>query len=119
MVFGTLKQIEVFRGPQSTSNGRNSLGGLIYIKTKDPSYDWEGAARVGYRNQDQYVDTSVMASGPLIDEQLAFRFTGQLLSGESYDNSVIYEDHDPTFDLDELKNNTAKSKITVGTISIR
>ena len=106
-----VEQIEVFRGPQSTSNGRNSLGGLIYIKTKDPSYDWEGAARVGYRNQDQYVDTSVMASGPLIDEQLAFRFTGQLLSGESYDNSVIYEDHDPTFDLDELKTTRLKAKL--------
>lgn len=84
-----IQQIEVFRGPQSTSNGRNSLGGLIYIKTKHPSYDWKGAARVGYRDQSQYIDTSVMISGPLIHDQLAFRFTGQNLDGETYENSII------------------------------
>ena len=69
-----IQQIEVFRGPQSTNNGRNSLGGLIYIKTKDPSYDWEGAARVGYRDQSQYIDTSVMLSGPLIEKSISLSF---------------------------------------------
>ncbi|AIY66017.1 TonB-dependent receptor [Pseudoalteromonas piratica] len=106
-----IEQIEVFRGPQSTNNGRNNLGGLIYIKTKDPSYNWEGAARLGYRNQNQYVDSSVMVSGPLIDEQLAFRFTGQLLNGDSFDNSVIYETHEPGFDLNELKTTRIKAKL--------
>lgn len=106
-----IEQIEVFRGPQSTINGRNSMGGMIYIKTKDPSYDWEGAARLGYRDHDRYVDTSFMLSGPIVDEQLAFRLTAQNLDGESYDNSVIFEDNPPKHDLDELKTTRVKAKL--------
>ncbi|MEI6894848.1 MAG: TonB-dependent receptor [Colwellia sp.] len=106
-----IEQIEVFRGPQSTINGRNSMGGMIYIKTKDPSYDWEGAARLGYRDQDRYVDTSFMLSGPIVDEQLAFRLTAQNLDGEAYDNSVIFDDNPPKHDLDELKTTRVKAKL--------
>ena len=106
-----IEQIEVFRGPQSTSNGRNSLAGMIFIKTKDPTYDWESAARVGFRNQSNYTDTSFMTSGPLIENELAFRFTAQLLNGEGYDNSVIFEDNKPSFDLDETKTQRFKGKL--------
>jgi outer membrane receptor protein involved in Fe transport len=106
-----IEQIEVFRGPQSTINGRNSMGGMIYIKTKDPSYDWEGAARLGYRDQDRYVDTSFMLSGPIVDEQLAFRLTAQNLDGEAYDNSVIFDDNPPKYNLDELKTTRVKAKL--------
>ena len=38
-----VQQIEVFRGPQSTLVGRNAIGGMIFVKTKDPTFDWEGA----------------------------------------------------------------------------
>ena len=106
-----IEQIEVFRGPQSTNNGRNSLGGLIYIKTKDPSYDWQGAARVGYRSQDRYIDSSFMLSGPVVAEQLAFRFTAQKLEGDNFDNSVIYPDNLPKYDLDELATSRIKGKL--------
>lgn len=106
-----IEQIEVFRGPQSTNNGRNSMGGLIYIKTKDPSYDWEGAARLGYRDQSRYVDTSVMLSGPIVEDQLAFRFTAQNLNGEDYDNSIIHDTNAPDFDLDEQKTTRVKAKL--------
>ena len=54
-----IEQIEVYRGPQSTSNGRNSIAGSIYIKTTDPGFDWDGAARLGYRNEEGYIDTGV------------------------------------------------------------
>ncbi len=106
-----IEQIEVFRGPQSTSNGRNSIGGLIFIKTKDPTYDWQSAARVGYRNQSSYIDTSFMTSGPIIEDELAFRLTGQILDGEDYDNSVIFEENEPPFDLDEVKTQRYKGKL--------
>jgi len=106
-----IEQIEVFRGPQSTSNGRNSLAGMIFIKTKDPTYDWESAARVGYRNQSSYTDTSFMTSGPLIENELAFRFTAQLLDGERFDNSVIFDGNEPRFDLNEVKTQRFKGKL--------
>lgn len=106
-----VEQIEVFRGPQSTTNGRNSIGGMIFIKTKDPTYDWQAAGRLGYRNNDKYVDTSVMVSGPLIQDELAFRFTAQGLDGNDYDNSFTHGSHKPKFDLTEQKTTRWSTKL--------
>ena len=106
-----IEQIEVFRGPQSTNNGRNSIGGALYIKTKDPTFYWEGAARVGYRNKNNYVDTSIMASGPIIDDELAFRVAAQRLDGESVNNGLVYENNPINFDQNEVKTNRLKTKL--------
>ncbi|MFA0812323.1 TonB-dependent receptor [Microbulbifer epialgicus] len=106
-----LEQIEVFRGPQSTSNGRNSIAGSIYIKTKDPSFDWEGAARAGYRNQDGYIDTAGMLSGPLVEDTLAFRITAQQLTGDTITNAEEYADNPADFDLNELETQRLKGKL--------
>lgn len=106
-----IEQIEVFRGPQSTTNGRNSIGGALYIKTKDPTFDWEGAARIGYRNKNNFVDTSIMASGPIIDDELAFRITAQKLDGNTINSGLVYENNPMTFDQSEVKTNRLKTKL--------
>ncbi|NQY88525.1 MAG: TonB-dependent receptor [Colwellia sp.] len=106
-----VEQVEVFRGPQSTSNGRNSIGGAVYIKTKDPSFEWEGAARLGYRNQDSYIDTSAVISGPLIDNELAFRASFQRLDGDTIDNPVIFDTNPPQHDLNAIETNRLKTKL--------
>jgi len=106
-----VEQIEVYRGPQSTSNGRNSIGGSVYIKTKDPSFDWQGAARVGLRNKDNYVDTSAMLSGPIVDNTLAFRITAQQLNGDTLSNGEEYEGNPASFDLNSLETQKLKGKL--------
>ncbi|WP_444894615.1 TonB-dependent receptor [Microbulbifer sp. TRSA001] len=106
-----VEQIEVFRGPQSTSNGRNSIAGSVYIKTKDPSFDWEGAARVGYRDQDGYIDTSGMISGPIVEDTLAFRLTAQQLTGDTISNAQEYEGNPADFDLNTLETQRLKGKL--------
>ncbi|GAB1260828.1 TonB-dependent receptor [Aurantivibrio plasticivorans] len=106
-----VQQVEVWRGPQSTSNGRNSIGGAVYIKTKDPSFDWDGAARVGYRNQDEYIDTSVMANIPLISDSLALRLTAQKLDAETISDPDGYVDNPPTFDLNEIDSTRLNGKL--------
>jgi iron complex outermembrane recepter protein len=70
-------RIEVFRSPQTTTQGRNSIAGAIFIETRDPTYEWEGRARVSGGNYDTWQGSGVV-SGPIIDEQLAFRIAGDL-----------------------------------------
>jgi len=106
-----IQQIEVFRGPQSTINGRNSIGGTVFIKTLDPTFDWSGAARLGYRDQDNYIDSAVMLSGPIMDDQLAFRVTGQNVTGENFSQALNFDTNPATKDTNELKTNRWRAKL--------
>jgi len=45
-----IQSIEVINGPQGTLFGRNATGGLVSIRTKDPSRDFGGHASVSYGN---------------------------------------------------------------------
>lgn len=64
-------QIEVFRGPQTTSQGANSIAGAIIVKTKDPTFTPEGALQAEYGSYNTH-RVSGMLSGPL-SSQLAAR----------------------------------------------
>jgi outer membrane receptor protein involved in Fe transport len=68
-------RVEVFRSPQSTTQGRNSIAGAIFVQTNDPTYDWEARARLIHANFDAWQGSAVV-SGPIVDGQLAFRLSG-------------------------------------------
>ena len=67
-----VSSIEVFKGPQTTSQGANAIAGAIVINTKDPTFTKEAAyqAEIGNYNQKR---TSFMASGPIYKNELAGR----------------------------------------------
>ena len=71
-----LGQVEVFRGPQSTLQGRGALAGAVILKTNDPTFFWEGRAQ-GVLAQDDRRDGAFVLSGPLIPDALAFRISGE------------------------------------------
>jgi len=75
-----IERVEVFRTPQTTTQGRNSIAGAIFIQSKDPTYEWEGQARALAGNY-KVRQTSAVLSGPIIDDQLAFRATGDIRRG--------------------------------------
>lgn len=77
LVFGStsiwdLDNIEVYRGPQTSTQGANSIAGAIIVKTKDPTFYTEGAGQLqaGTNNMRR---ASAMLSGPIIEDQLAAR----------------------------------------------
>ncbi|MEM9388568.1 MAG: TonB-dependent receptor [Pseudomonadota bacterium] len=78
-----IASVEILRGPQSTLQGRNSLAGAVVVNTKDPTYDWEYAARMRYGNLNERQFSGAI-SGPLIEDQMAFRLTAdfQGIDGE-------------------------------------
>ena len=41
-----VEQIEIYRGPQGSRIGANALAGLIYIKTKDPTEEFEATTEI-------------------------------------------------------------------------
>lgn len=69
-------QIQVLYGAQSTLQGRNALAGAIYITTRDPSFDWHGAARGTVLEDGR--DAAAALGGPLVKDLLAFRVSGEL-----------------------------------------
>jgi len=75
-----VERIEVFRTPQTTTQGLNSIAGAIFIYSKDPTYDWEGRARVlagNYKTR----QASLAISGPIVEDQLAFRVAADIRRG--------------------------------------
>jgi TonB-dependent siderophore receptor len=67
-----LDSIEVFRGPQTTSQGANAIAGAIVVNTKDPTFEQEGAYQVeigSYKSK----RTSIMLNSPLYKDELAGR----------------------------------------------
>jgi outer membrane receptor protein involved in Fe transport len=69
--------VEIFRTPQTTTQGVNSIAGAIFIHTADPSYRFEGRARL-IAGQLHRRQASAALSIPLIDDQLAVRVSGDL-----------------------------------------
>lgn len=67
-----LQQVEVFRGPQSTTQGRNALAGAIYIRSRDPSYEPDLKLRAGYGNVDSW-QIAAAGGGTVVEDKVAFR----------------------------------------------
>ncbi|MEM9056021.1 MAG: TonB-dependent receptor [Pseudomonadota bacterium] len=80
-----VQQVEVLRGPQSTISGRNMLAGSIQIRSKDPTFDGSGTARVSVDDRD-FLEVAVAQSITLVDEQLAARIALQ-----GFENSTNVE----------------------------
>ena len=81
-----VQQIEVLRGAQSTSQGRNALAGAVVVKSKDPTWspDLYALARYGSLNTWQL---GVAGGGPLNDV-LAMRVA---LSHDHSDGFITHE----------------------------
>ncbi|MBL0768121.1 TonB-dependent receptor [Sphingopyxis sp. DHUNG17] len=72
-----IDRVEVFRSPQTTTQGRNSIGGAIFVETNDPTFEWEGHARLIAGDYSTRQAAAVI-SAPLADDQLAIRLSGDL-----------------------------------------
>lgn len=87
-----VQSVEIFRGPQSTVQGRNALAGAIVIDTVDPSSTFDGRAQVSYAEFDTW-RTSAAVSLPL-GRQASLR----LAADEAQSDGFITN---PTLNIDD------------------
>ncbi len=104
-----VEQLEIYRGPQSTLAGRATLGGAIYLKTKDPTYELEGAVR-GLAGTDERYGGAVMANLPIVEDEFAVRISGEYERFETDIDYPTYEQFDRFDELTEDENFTLRGK---------
>ncbi len=73
-VQGTLRQIEILKGPQGAIYGRNAAAGAIVISTMEPSDTLTGGGTVRYANENSIEGTAYL-SGP-VSESAGFVVSG-------------------------------------------
>ena len=99
-----VEQVEVLRGAQSTVQGRNALAGAVIIRTKNPTYDFNGEVRAQAMTFDQGNSHAIAAAfgGPIIDEKLAFRVTMEDRESDGYVSNPVRKESDADFN-DQLQ----------------
>ncbi|MEO0438619.1 MAG: TonB-dependent receptor [Pseudomonadota bacterium] len=89
-----VQSVEVLKGPQALFFGKNSPGGIIAVRTKNPTEEFSGDFLGGYEaNGERYFGHAIL-SGPLTDNwgaRVGFRYEE---SDGLYNN--IWGDGDPT-----------------------
>ncbi|WP_394179982.1 TonB-dependent receptor [Marinomonas posidonica] len=109
------QQVEVLRGPQSTSQGTNAIGGAVVIQTNDPSFDSESAIRLGlerYDNGNLQKNIAVMNSGPLLEDELAYRIAFDGTKGEGWMNyKQANSELDDGPDIDDSESTNLRGKL--------
>ena len=89
-----IERIEVLRGPQGALYGKNAIGGAVNIVTRQPSDTLEGDMQLSLaEGQDRRLSAAV--SGPLVDNKVYFRFSGNYRDFDGLiDNAFLGEKAD-------------------------
>ena len=82
-----LAGIEVLRGPQGVLFGRNVTGGAVLVRTKLPSDEFSGMAKVAVETGlNRYYAASV--SGPMIEDKLSAKLSVYLNEDEGWHENL-------------------------------
>lgn len=80
---GDIASVQVLRGPQGTLFGRNTIGGAILVKTREPELG-EFSGRSRFRiGEDNLIEASTALNVP-ISETMAARFSGGFRKRDGY-----------------------------------
>jgi len=85
-----VKRVEVLRGPQGTLYGKNAIGAVINIITKEPSNRLQGSVALEY-GSDNYQELRLNLSSP-ITEKLFFGINGALKKSDGWITNDIKND---------------------------
>lgn len=96
-----MQQVEVLRGPQGTRYGANALAGLIYLKSNDPTEQFEHGAQVSL-GSDNLRTFAGFSSGPMMDSgELLYRVSVEKHNQDGFRDN-LYLGRSDTNERDEL-----------------
>jgi iron complex outermembrane recepter protein len=87
-----LAQVEVLKGPQGTLYGRNAVGGVINMVSRQPAEEFEGSVKAGFGNYGSW-ETGVSVEGPIVENTLTGR-----ISGVYQENDAYFKNREPGVD---------------------
>src|SRR5690606_12837253 len=101
------ERVEVFRGPQSTLQGRNAIAGAVVMATRRPTIELEAGVRAVVGEHDTR-QLSGYVSGPIIADQLAARLS---VDRRVQDSFVHFSPYPGVSDPDEHSSFAARGKL--------
>ncbi len=78
-----IQRIEVLRGPQGTLYGRNTLGGIVHVITRDPD-NRLGVKLLGEAGNYGHQQYQLMAGSPLLKDKLFLQLNGNFRKRNGY-----------------------------------
>lgn len=91
-----VEQVEVFLGPQSTTQGRNSLAGAVVIQTRNPTFAPSLSAQANVGNYGES-GGALAGGGAIVDDKIAGRIAVDYQDGDGYiDNIALDNNANPT-----------------------
>ena len=104
-----MQQAEVYLGPQSYIQGRNSIAGTVVLRSNAPVFERQFSVKGGLGNN-SFQQTAIVYNDVLVDDQVAFRISADRQYQES---SVALVSYEPAGDPKEIESNVIRAKLLV------
>lgn len=103
--FYDVEQVEVLRGPQGTLYGRNATGGSINLRTRNPTEELTGYAKLTVGNYSRIVAEGAI-SGAIVPGVLTARVAFQTQDRDGYGKNIVTGN-----DIDDLNSRAVRGSL--------
>jgi outer membrane receptor protein involved in Fe transport len=90
-----MQQVEVLRGPQGTRYGANALAGLIYMRSAEPTAEFDGHLELSVGDDAMVAGGLAFGGGLSADDKVTFRLSAHHHESNGYRDNA-YLDRDDT-----------------------